>query len=114
VCCNLTPCRLLCAHSSIIGVVRAFSVLQYDTMQFVVCTPKYYSAWRHMQEEWSFQNFMSLDLTSKLIHNLCSDKLDRGLCGHTVYSFVGTLYITLACENVSLEKLDQSYTKDLH
>jgi len=39
-----------------------------------------------MQEEWNFQNFISLGLTNKLIHNLCSNKLDRGLCGHTVYN----------------------------
>jgi len=39
-----------------------------------------------MQEDRSFPNFMNLDITSKLIHNLFSNKLDRGLCGHTVYN----------------------------
>ena len=62
----------------------------------VVYIPKYYSAWRHVQEAWSFKNFISLDLTSKLIHNLCSNKIDRGLCGHTVYNLV-------RCESVITE-----------
>ena len=47
--------------------------------------PKYYSVWHNVQEDWVFKNFISLDLTNKLIHNLFSSKLDSGLCGHTVY-----------------------------
>jgi hypothetical protein len=76
-------------------------------MYVVVYIPKYYSAWCHLQEDWSFQTFMSLDLTSKLIHNLCSNNIDRG--------FVGALYIALTGEEtISLKKLDLSYTKHLH
>jgi len=47
---------------------------------------------------------MSLGLTSKLIHNICGSKLDRGLCGHTVYNLGRWEYIITGTGSVTHQR----------